>query len=89
MEIRDKVPVLLVDGEGSRGRQDNMDSFFLRTAIVSVPGASYEIENGDELGGGIPTKILETANLAQYPTIFPRSTSGELTPKQPRQNLEN
>src|SRR5262245_1896810 len=59
VEIRDKVPVLLVDGEGPRGRQDNMDSFFLRTAIISVPGASYEIEYGDELGGGVPTKALE------------------------------
>jgi len=87
VEIRDKVPVLLVDGEGARGRQDNMDSFFLRTAIISVPGASYEIEYGDELGGGVPTKVLERADLLKYPTIFLANVR-ELTPKQ-LTNLEN
>jgi hypothetical protein len=87
VEIRDKVPVLLVDGEGSRGRVDNQDSFFIRTAIISVPGASYEIENGDELGGGLPTKVLESANLAKYPTIFFANVR-EFNPKQ-LANLEN
>ena len=87
VEIRDKVPVLLIDGEGARGRQDNNDSFFLRTAIYSVPGASYEIENGDELAGGLPTKVLERADLAKYPTIFLANVR-ELTPRQ-LANLEN
>ncbi len=87
VEIRDKVPVLLIDGEGARGRADNQDSFFLRTAIISVPGASYEIENGDELGGGLPTKVLESANLLKYPTIFLANVR-EFTPKQ-LTNLEN
>jgi hypothetical protein len=87
VEIRDKVPVLIIDGEGSRGRQDNMDSFFLRTAVISVPGASYEVEYGDELGGGVPTKVLERADLTKYPTIFLANVR-ELTPKQ-LANLEN
>jgi hypothetical protein len=87
VEIRDKVPVLVVDGEGARGRQDNMDSFFLRTAIISVPGASYEIEYGDELGGGVPTKVLERGDLLKYPTIFLANVR-ELAPKQ-LANLEN
>ena len=87
VEIRDKVPVLIVDGEGARGRQDNMDSFFLRTAIISVPGASYTIDNGDELGGGLPTKVLEHADLWKYPTIFIANVR-EMTPRQVA-NLEN
>ncbi len=87
VEIRDKVPVLIIDGEGARGRQDNMDSFFLRTAIISVPGASYEINYGDELGGGVPAKALERADLLKYPSIFLANVR-ELTPKQ-LANLEN
>jgi hypothetical protein len=87
VEIRDKVPVLIVDGEGARGRQDNMDSFFLKTAIISVPGASYEIENGDELMGGIPAKVFERGDLMKYPTIFVANLR-ELTTKQ-LANLEN
>lgn len=81
VEIRDKVPVLVIDGEGARGRQDNMDSFFLRTAIISVPGASYEIDYGDDLGGGVPTKVLERADLMKYPSIFLANVR-EFTPKQ-------
>ncbi len=87
VEIRDKVPVLIVDGEGARGRQDNMDSFFLKTAIISVPGASYDVDYGDERGGGVPAKALERADLTKYPTIFLANVR-ELTPKQ-LANLEN
>ena len=87
VEIRDKVPVLVVDGEGARGRQDNMDSFFLKAAIDSVPGASYEVGYGDELGGGVPTKALERADLMKYPTVFLANVR-ELTPKQ-LANLNN
>jgi hypothetical protein len=87
VEIRDKVPVLIIDGEGARGRLDNMDSFFLRTAIISVPGASYELEYGDELGGGVPTKVLERGDLMKYPTIFLANVR-ELAPKQ-LANLES
>lgn len=87
VEVRDKVPVLVVDGEGSRGRQDNQDTFFIRTAIMSVPGSSYEIEYGDELGGSIAAKALERADLMKYPTIFLLNVR-ELNPKQ-LANLEN
>ncbi|MBI3411722.1 MAG: BatA domain-containing protein [Planctomycetes bacterium] len=81
VEIRDKVPILVIDGEGSRGRQENQDSFFLNTAIISVPGASYELVNGDELGGGVATKALERPDIRQYPSIFLLNVR-ELTDKQ-------
>jgi hypothetical protein len=71
VEIREKVPVLVIDGENARGRSDfDKESFFIRTAMVSVPGASYDLVFGDELGGGIATKALERSDLQQYPTIF-------------------
>jgi hypothetical protein len=87
IEIRNKVPVLVIDGEGARGRAENQDSFFIRNAIASVPGASYEVVYGDELGGGAAAKALERPNLLQYPTIFILNVR-ELAPKQ-LANLEN
>ncbi|MCI0639991.1 MAG: BatA domain-containing protein [Gemmataceae bacterium] len=81
VEIRDKVPVLLVDWAGARGRFENKDSFFIRTAIISVPGSSYDVEYGDELGASIPTKVLERSDLRKFPTIFMLNVR-EFTPKQ-------
>ena len=80
VEVRDKVPILVVDGEAARSR-DKGDSFFLKTAIESVPGASYDLVWGDELGGGVAAKALERADLARYPSIFMMNVR-ELTPKQ-------
>jgi len=62
VEIREKVPILVIDGEGAKGRQENKDSFFIRTAIMSVPGASYDVVYGDELGGGNAAKALERSD---------------------------
>ena len=41
VEVREKVPVLVIDGDGARGRDENKDSFFIKNAIISVPGASH------------------------------------------------
>jgi hypothetical protein len=86
VEIREKVPILIIDGEGAKGRQENKDTFFLRTAIMSVPGSSYEVVYGDELGGGVAAKALERADLHKYPTIFLANVR-ELSAKQAA-NLE-
>jgi len=86
VEIREKVPILVIDGEGAKGRQENRDTFFLRTAIISVPGASYEVIYGDELGGGVAAKALERSDLHQYPTIMLANVR-ELSAKQAA-NLE-
>jgi hypothetical protein len=88
IEIRNKVPVLIIDGEGPRGRAESQDSFFIKKAVMSVPGASYEVVHGDELSGGGPTKVLERSNLLQYPTIFILNVRELTTPKQ-LANLEN
>lgn len=86
VEVRDQVPVLVVDGGGARrpadrDKWDTQDWFFLETAIRSVPGSSYRIVYGDELGGGVPTKALERPDLWQYPSIFLLNVR-ELNPKQ-------
>ncbi|MCS7046770.1 MAG: BatA domain-containing protein, partial [Gemmataceae bacterium] len=87
VEIREKVPILVIDGEGAKGRLENKDSFFLETAIMSVPGASYQVEYGDVLAGGQAEKALERSDLAKYPTIFLLNVP-ELNAKQ-QANLEN
>jgi hypothetical protein len=87
VEIRNRVPVLIVDGQGPGGRKDTGDSFFIEKAIESVPGGSYEVVYGDVLSGGDAAKALERTDLHQYPTIFLLNVR-ELTAKQ-RKNLEN
>jgi hypothetical protein len=86
VELRNKVPILVVDGNGRAGRAENGDSFFLEKAILSVPGDSYEVVHADELGGGELTKSLERADLTQYPAIVLANVR-ELSDKQ-RINLE-
>jgi hypothetical protein len=87
VEIRNKVPVLLIDGKNKQGREENGDSFFIERAIASVPGASYEVVNGDELTAASSVVALERSDLSQYPTIFllnvPELNNKQLT------NLEN
>jgi hypothetical protein len=87
VEIRNKVPVLVIDGDGKRGREQNGDSFFIERAIASVPGGSYEVIYGDELAGGNAPKALERTDLLQYPTIFLLNVR-ELSARQQR-NLEH
>jgi hypothetical protein len=77
VEVRDKVPILVIDGDTTRGRTtpdkaEGKDSFILERSLASVPGASYKVVFGDELPGcsGDATKALERADLNQYPTIF-------------------
>lgn len=82
VEVRDKLPILIVDGDGARSRTEfDKDSFFLQTAITSVPGSSFEIVWGDELGGGVAAKALERPDLAKFPTIYVVNVR-ELSPKQ-------
>jgi hypothetical protein len=87
VEVRDKVPILVIDGEGAKGREENKDSFFLRTALLSIPGANYDVVFGDELTRGAAVKALEQSDLSKYPTIFLLNVR-ELAPDQLK-NLEN
>jgi hypothetical protein len=81
VEVRDKVPVLVIDGYGKRGQDPGNDSFHIERAIASVPGGSYEVVFADG------PKVLERSDLLQYPTIFILNVR-ELSAKQ-RRNLEH
>ncbi len=85
VEVRERVPVLVIDGD-PKGRDEGKDSFFLRTSLISVPG-SYSVVFADELNPGNPTKALERPDLNQYPTIILANVR-DMTPKQ-LANLEN
>jgi hypothetical protein len=64
VEIRKQVPVLVIDGEGDRGRSGGKDSFHVEYALRSVPGAGgYEITQGEP-------RLLERPNLGDYASIF-------------------
>jgi Aerotolerance regulator N-terminal len=63
VEVRDTVPILVIDGMGSEGQKENNDSYMLARAAISPPGKSYEVEFG-------PAKTLEGGNLGKYPFIY-------------------
>ena len=86
VEVRDKVPILVIDGD-PKGRDEGKDSFFISRSLISVPGASYHVVYGDELAGGDAARALERPDLNQFPTIFLLNVR-DLKPKQ-LANLEN
>ena len=69
IEVRDTVPILIIDGQGKEGREENKDSFMLARGAISQ-GKSYEVEFGDMLAPGNPAKALERADLGKYPLIY-------------------
>jgi hypothetical protein len=88
VEVRESVPVLVIDGGDLQGIRDrHRDSFHIETALISVPGASYQVIFGDELARGKATKALERGDLHRFPTIFMLNVP-KLEPKQ-IENLEN
>jgi hypothetical protein len=92
VEVRERVPVLLIDGLGTKGREQGKDSFHISDALFSVPSnrrdtGAYQIVHGDEIAGGIGPKALERADLQKYPTIWLCNVT-ELSPVQAA-NLEN
>src|ERR1043165_7196530 len=89
VEVRQKVPILVVDGENVKGSDENGDSFFINRCLRSVPGASYQVVYGDELGQGESTRALERPDLSQYPTIFMLNVRELKKGSSQLKNLEN
>ncbi len=92
VEVRERVPVLIIDGLGTKGREQGKDSFHISDGLFSVPSnrrdtGAYQIVYGDEIAGGIATKALERGDLQKYPTIWMLNVS-ELSPVQAA-NLES
>ncbi len=81
-----QVKILVIDGEGKRGREENGDSYFLKHAITAIPGNRHEVIFGDELAGGVPARALERDDLAKFDCIFLLNVE-RLTAKQ-QANLE-
>lgn len=87
IEVRDKVPILVVDGDAVRGRDEGKDSYILERSLASITGASYQVEFGDIVARtNVAAKALELPDLGKYPTIFICNVR-ELTDKQAT-NLE-
>jgi hypothetical protein len=61
VEVRDQVPVLIIDGSGANGLKPGGDTFYLQTVLSSAKG--YQV---------VPRGVeeLEHGNLDQYPSIF-------------------
>src|SRR5438876_4659345 len=69
VEIRNRVPILVVDGRGPDGRRKDGDSYFLEDALYSlealqtVPGPKYEVIFADKLAGGDAREALDAPDL--------------------------
>lgn len=88
VEVRDGVPVLIIDGRG-QGKKDlvSQDWFFIDAALSSAPNATYDIKFGEELGGGVPTRALERSDLlAKFAAVYLLNVT-DLSPRQAA-NLE-
>ncbi|MCI0457400.1 MAG: BatA domain-containing protein [Gemmataceae bacterium] len=85
VEVRNKVPVLIIDGRGSDGRKEGGDSYFIKHALDSVSGpnqeSKYDVIYADKLTAAEPMAALESPDLQQYPTILLLNTP-TLTAKQ-------
>lgn len=66
VQIRNKIPILLIDGDGSGSDA----TAYVETALKSISD-SYEISYGDLVTGNPdPTEVLKTANLMNYAAIY-------------------
>jgi hypothetical protein len=61
VEVRKRVPVLIVDGGGKESQESGGDTFHLESALLSV--RSYEVERRT-------VEELDKLNLDMYPTIY-------------------
>lgn len=82
VEVRDKVPILVIDSDPDRKKTDReKDSFFISSALRSAAGGNFEIVYGDELAPGSVGKALERTDLHKFPSIFVLNVP-DLNPKQ-------
>jgi hypothetical protein len=87
VEIRNQVPILILDGDAGTGKAErDLDSFELANAVKSLPGENYVPVNAETLTGSVAVKALERTDLHRYPVIL-LTNIRELNEKQ-RENLE-
>jgi hypothetical protein len=88
LEIRKKVPVLIIDGNAADGRKGpekekrGGDSYYITKALESAIDSKYEVEFGDMLTGGDPRDALMLPQLGNYTSILmlnvPKLTDDQL-----------
>ncbi len=61
VEVKEQVPILMVDGNGPEGLKPPGDSFFLQTVLTAAKG--FRVDNKS-------VKDLETLDLDQYACIY-------------------
>jgi hypothetical protein len=66
------MKVLVIDGEGVRGRHEGGDSFSIERAIASIPGKPYEVVFGHDLpgAGGDAARALERDDLGKFGAVL-------------------
>ncbi len=81
VEVRDRVPILIVDGERAKGREEAKDSYHVVNALYSLKSHKFHIEFADEISPNKLTEALEKVDLRKYAGIYLLNVP-ELTPKQ-------
>jgi hypothetical protein len=74
IEVRRKIPVLIIDGRGEAGLKQYGDSYFLSAALKSFSDKKedpqIELVYGYKLGEGNPLAALESPDLNRFASIF-------------------
>ncbi|MFO0969663.1 MAG: BatA domain-containing protein [Gemmataceae bacterium] len=72
VEVRENVPVLLVDGRGKVTKDETgQDWFYLNSSFESAPSANYKVVFGEEIGRGVPERALErTDELSRFSSVY-------------------
>jgi len=65
VEVRERVPILLIDGDAAASMKEGGDSFFLNLMFNEKRG----VVSGFDLVTGVPAD-LERPNLDQFPSIY-------------------
>lgn len=65
VEVRERVPILLIDGDAAASVKEGGDSFFLGLMFNEKRG----VVSGFDLVSGVPAD-LERPNLDQFPTVY-------------------
>lgn len=65
VEVRERVPILLIDGDPANSRKEGGDAYFLHVMF----NANRGVAAGYDLVLGVPAD-LERPNLEQYPSIY-------------------
>jgi hypothetical protein len=81
VEVRNRVPILVIDGRGIEGRKEGGDSYHVKLALESPQNSRYDVVFADQLTGGNGREALESPGLQQFATILLLNVPS-LTPRQ-------